>query len=186
MSGMAATMGKRWCILRTSGPKTVPLARSLAAAGYDVWTPVQTKARRKPRSQEKIEFEAPIVPTFVFARADRIADLLRHAASPINPHPSFSVFHYRDRVPIISDGEIQSLRTYEERCNVKTHRAAFSVGEEVSVTASAWQGLSGVVEACNGKQARVCFGGALSVTIATFYLASNDIETDQLYTGTAA
>lgn len=182
-----------WCILRTSGPRTLPLTRSLSASGFEVWTPVQTGTRRKPRRQVIAEFEAPIVPTFVFARADRVTDLLGVAASPVNPHPPFSVFHHRGRVPLIADCEIEGLRRYEQRCNeiaqrdrVKAHRKAFAVGERVSVTAEAWQGLSGIVEGGDGKQARVSFGGSLSVTIATFFLVSNEVEDTQLYSGTTA
>jgi hypothetical protein len=33
--------GQEWCILRTSGPKTLPLARALAEAGLAIWTPVE-------------------------------------------------------------------------------------------------------------------------------------------------
>lgn len=69
---------------------------------------------------------------------------------------------------------------------MKAHRKAFAVGERVSVTAEAWQGLSGIVEGGDGKQARVSFGGSLSVTIATFFLVSNEVEDTQLYSGTTA
>lgn len=185
--------GDYWCILRTAGPRTLPLTRSLAAAGFDVWTPVQTGARRKPRSQTTTEFEAPIVPTFVFARADRINDLRRIASLPVNPHPAFSVFHPFDSAPLIADAEIDGLRRYERRCNeiatrnkAKAHRREFAIGEGVNVLDGAWQGLSGIVEAGDGKQARVSFGGNLCVTIATFYLVPNDVEGGQLYSGAAA
>jgi hypothetical protein len=33
--------GLDWCILRTSGPKTLPLARALAEAGLAIWTLVE-------------------------------------------------------------------------------------------------------------------------------------------------
>ena len=185
--------GDYWCILRTAGPRTLPLTRSLAAAGFDVWTPVQTGTRRKPRSQVTTEFEAPIVPTFVFARADRLNDLRRIASLPVKPHPAFSVFHSFDRAPLIAGAEIEGLRHYERRCNeiatrnkAKAHRREFAIGDAVNVLDGAWQGLSGIVEGGDGRQARVSFGGSLSVTIATFYLISNDVEDGQLYSGTAA
>lgn len=185
--------GKDWCILRTSGPRTLAVARSLATAGYDVWTPSQVSSRRRPRSKVAVEYEAPILPTFVFARADRLIDLLRVTSLPINPHPAFSVFRFHDRAPLIADAEIEGLRQYERRCNelaqrkrAKAHRREFSIGENVSVQDGAWQGLSGIVEGGDGKQARVSFGGSLSVTIATFFLVSNEVEDTQLYSGTTA
>ncbi|MFH7168762.1 hypothetical protein, partial [Klebsiella pneumoniae] len=62
----------RWTILRTSGGQTLPLMRSLREAGFEVWTPAKT-FRKTIRANtlmgtRQIEVEAPILPTFVFAR----------------------------------------------------------------------------------------------------------------------
>jgi hypothetical protein len=70
-----------WCILRTSGGRTVPLARSLAAVGFEVWTPVRTirrpapgQGRRLVMSQRRklIDVDLAILPGFV-VRAGRSA-----------------------------------------------------------------------------------------------------------------
>lgn len=102
-----------WCILRTSGFRTLPLAKSLAAAGFEVWTPKEVHTRRQGPARQRAEFDAPILPTFVFARADRVRDLVEVQASPTSPHPGFSIFRYYGRIPLLADGSIGNLRQVE-------------------------------------------------------------------------
>lgn len=68
-----------WCILRTAGRSTLPLAQSLGADGYDVWTPVETTTRRVPRMNAKRTIRLPIMAGFVFARARHLVDLMQLA-----------------------------------------------------------------------------------------------------------
>lgn len=56
-----------------------------------MWSPVQTLIRRRRPVRERVEYSAPIMPTFVFARADRRHDPARVAAPPFSDHPGFSV-----------------------------------------------------------------------------------------------
>ncbi len=116
-------MAGTWCILRTSGGRTVPLARSLAAAGFEVWTPVRTTRRPAPGQRRQlvmgqrrklIDVDLAILPGFVFARADQLHDLARVAAAEHSPHPSFSVFHQAGRVPLVREGSITGLRAAED------------------------------------------------------------------------
>lgn len=122
MSGNMGTAGT-WCILRTSGGRTVPLARSLAGAGFEVWTPVRTIRRPAPgqgrrlvmgQRRKLIDVDLAILPGFVFARADQLHDLVRAAGAELSPHPSFSVFHQAGRVPLVRDASITGLRAAEE------------------------------------------------------------------------
>ena len=53
---------------------------------------MQTLTRRRGPARERVEYAAPIMPTFVFAGADRRHDLARIAALPFSEHPGFSVF----------------------------------------------------------------------------------------------
>lgn len=169
----------KWCILRTSGPRTLPLWRSLVEAGYDAWTPVTMVQKRKGRSRERIDIDAPIMPTFVFARAQHVPDLVAAASSPINPHPAFSLFRYGGRIPILADREIEALRTAEGRAHLarrKKERHTFAAGTAVSVPEGPFAGLSGVVEqAGDGKYALVCFG-EFRLKIATFLLRDDTVE----------
>ncbi|GGB21409.1 hypothetical protein GCM10011380_08710 [Sphingomonas metalli] len=109
----------RWLILRTSGGQTLPLAASLGAAGFAVWTPARVLRRsipaKTPSGKRLIATDAPILPTFVFAAE---ADLLRLAAAAVelpSPHPAFSIYRHGGRVPLVGDSEIAGLREEEAR-----------------------------------------------------------------------
>ncbi len=117
-----------WCILRTSGGRTVPLARSLAAVGFEVWTPVRTIRRPAPgqgrclvmgQRRKLVDFDVPILPGFVFARSPQIDDLVRASVAEPKRHPSFSIFHRAGRVPLVRDASIAGLRTAEEGAAVE-------------------------------------------------------------------
>lgn len=174
-----------WCILRTSPGRTLTLARSLADAGYDVWTPTETVVQqRKTRQKAAIEREAPIMPTFVFVRANRVRDLQRVLALPVNPHPQFSIFRYAGGVPLVADAEIVGLRAAEERAKrraMKSKRKSFDIGERVRANDGAWTGLSGIIEGVDGKFALVFFGRGIPVSIATYLLEVDEQGTDAIH-----
>ncbi len=179
---------RRWCILRTAGPRTLVLARSLSDGGLDVWTPTEVIKRRRSRSRAIVEFAVPIMPTFVFANAVHLADLLTMRTVTGSQHPAFSVFRAACGVPIIADREIHALRLIEQRARERAMRAkgkqartSFAPGERVRVANSeaAWSGMVGVVEASEGKEASVHFGGKRAVKIATYLLVSEVIQAGQ-------
>ncbi|OHT19923.1 MULTISPECIES: transcription termination/antitermination protein NusG [Edaphosphingomonas] len=159
-----------WCILRMKGQSTLPVFRALAEAGYDVWTPIQIQSRRVPRSKSRVERPVPIMPTYVFARAARIRDLFE-----VSQTVGFSVFHHRDRVPLIADREIEGLRTAEERAKPRDRKRVFRVGERVRVPEGAFAGLEGIVEQSDGRHTLVCFGGRLSINVDSFLLRSSEL-----------
>jgi hypothetical protein len=113
---MKRTVDDGWCILRTSGAKTLPLAESLTKAGFDVWTPKRTfrRALRVGRKNErKVEIDAPILPTFVFASAHDLHSLAVAASAEDSPHPSFSIFRYLGRIPLVGHASVVGLRDAE-------------------------------------------------------------------------
>lgn len=168
-----------WCILRTSGPRTLKLAASLAAAGFDVWTPQQLAQRRRGRARERVEVPAPIVPTFVFARAHHVRELLAAAVAMPSPHPPFSIFRHRDRIPVVADRGLAALRDEEEkhrRRAAKAQRNVLPVGTGIRLAEGAFAGMTGVVEGGNGKAAVVNFGGGFIVSIATYLLGSDVVQ----------
>jgi hypothetical protein len=110
----------RWCILRTSGGRTLALADSLTKAGFEAWSPRKTlkriKAGVKPRldgTRPTIEVDAAILPTFVFARAKDLSVLAQVACADITPHPPFSIFRYGGRYPVIADASVIGLQDAE-------------------------------------------------------------------------
>lgn len=116
------TAPTRWCILTTSGGRTLAVARSLNAAGFEAWTPVATLQREKPGRyngpRRKIEIDAPILPTFVFARATHLLDLLVITKDPASRHPPFSVMHHGQRVPLVAEMDILGMRQAEQEALV--------------------------------------------------------------------
>lgn len=183
MKDRQAMAGSGWCILRTSGAKTLPLAKSLAAAGFDVWTPIEGKDRRRPRSKARVEFEAPILPTFVFARAEHLGAIAECQAILASPHPGFSIYHHCGRVPVLADDEIEDLRQFErdasralEISRRKIRRQAFAAGAVVRLDEGGFAGMSGVVKSDDGKFAAVCFGGSFHVKIASWLLDADAVE----------
>lgn len=176
-----------WCILRMSGGKTMPVFRSLADAGFDVWTPVESQSRRLPRSKEKRTISFPVMPTYVFARAHQIEDMIAISQSSLSEHPQFSVFRYLDRYPVISDASLEPLRIAERKGQPPELRPVFSEGDDVCVTDGPASGMSGVVKSAQGNYAVVCFpGGNLPLKIATFVLLHKRIEDVQPHSGAAA
>jgi hypothetical protein len=180
-----------WCILRTAGPRTIKLTDSLLNAGFDVWTPRLNTRRRLHRAKKaKVEVVAPILPTFVFARAGELPDLVRILDLPISPHPPFSIFRYAGRVPTIREGQMTYLRQSEEQAadawrrekrreqiqaerDERTQRVAelraaapsFSPADKVRVPEGPFAGMTGIVEVGKGKAPVVNFGGGFRVSI---------------------
>lgn len=184
MTGMG-TIADRWIILRTGGSRTLPLARSLADAGLDVWTPTAVADRRRGRSRVRVEAQVPILPTFVFANAALVQDLIMLEGAITSPHPSFALFRHNGRVAIIGDRELTELRTEEGRAaqaqrkrelaRLRTQRRTFTKDQPVIVTEGIFSGLTGRIEQdSSGKFAFVCFGES-RWKIATFHLEDGDV-----------
>lgn len=112
----------RWCILRVSGAQTLALSRSLNAAGIEAWTPTRTLKRAAPGQRRRlamgqrrvmVEVDAPVLSTFVFARAEHITALLHATSDPASAHPAFSVFHHAGIVQVVRDNQLAGLRKQE-------------------------------------------------------------------------
>jgi hypothetical protein len=180
-------MDDHWLILRTSSRATIALADCLLRDGYEAWTPVHTFMKRAPRRRELNEVVVPMLPSFAFARAQHIHSLLALAESFSKPCPDFSVFHYMNNVPLVSDGELSSLRNLEESCRQRAavekrksnrREILFRAGDAIRINGGAFAGMDGVVENDDGKFAMVSFGGT-KVKIATFLLANDNIPIPQ-------
>lgn len=171
----------RWAILRTSGARTLPLVRSLNGDGIDAWSPRKMLERRRGHNRIPFKVEVPILPTFAFVPAAMCDEIRGILAQPINPHPGFRLFTYRDAIPLILDIELAELRLVEERASIairKRERYRFEDRARVRVedVESAFLGMSGVVESCDGKRAWVNFGGNLRVQIGAWKLLTEQVK----------
>lgn len=161
-----------WCILRTSCRKTLELAESLCAGGFNAWTPIE----RVRVSKKRGKVNAPFMPSWVFARSEHLLDLLGLADMPRKQQPDFSVFHYRDLIPLIRDGALDSLRQHErasdERYRIDERKATvqkFTSGESVKISEGAFAGMSGTIKRSGGKYSLVLFG-PVEIEVANFWL----------------
>ncbi len=115
----------RWCILRTSGSRTLALADSLTKAGFEAWSPRKTLRRAKAGVKRRadgtrpmVEVDAAILPTFVFARARDLQSLAQVACADITPHPPFSIFRHGGRYPEIADVSVRGLQDAEREATL--------------------------------------------------------------------
>ena len=173
---------KRWCILRTSGGRTLALAKSLEGAGYSAWTPTESRARLAGAKRELVEQEIAILPGYVFAGMEHVSDLLSLARSPsltyqtwdaekrrmvVKGHPHFSVFLMHGFVRAQSEHSLAPLRALElelsqaaerrrEREREKGLPPLFKAGELVRAQRGGFEGLDLLVAEDNvGKMVKV-------------------------------
>lgn len=172
MSGHRAT---DWCIVRTSSAGTLAVASALADAGIEAWTPIGIAVKRVGKMRERVEQTAPLMPTFAFARYDRIADVLAMAHSPTPSYqvwdkdqrrmvmrgcPFFRVFRHGLTYPAVSDRELDQLRVAEQHGRPIEHVRMFAPGEAVRCgDMPSFEGLVGIIEEVQGSYAHVRFTG---------------------------
>jgi hypothetical protein len=179
-----------WCILRTSGRSTLGLAASLAKDGFEVWTPVETGTKRVPRSNLRRAVVLPIMPSYVFARAGHLVELLELAAMPVKPrrgaglmdpaHSGFSVLHAFGRIPLVADQHLDSLRRLEAK-RTPTKRAAYSFPRNAAtrVKDGNFGGLLGVVVRSTEKKTVILLKGwSVPVEIPTILLEIDQLSED--------
>lgn len=168
-------LGKDWCILRCSGVSTLRLADSLVSSGIEAWTP-REEIRKLVRG--KCEWVAtPMFPSFVFAQAGKLSELLELTRSPspsymawdselrrmvMRGHPFFRLFHIGDDYRSIPDSELDPVRRIEGRRNRKPRGKpkTYVAGDKVRLTVGAYEGLRGVVAGVKGKMVDVQFPGS--------------------------
>lgn len=161
-----------WCILRTKGSSTLRLARSLELDGIGAWTPTEIQQRGNHRNSAKHEVMLAVMPTYVFAPAEHLVDLLAAAEAPVSIHPDFSVFRHLDRFPLIADVQLNSLRLIERKAAAKNSPVVFPRDYQVRIPDGPFQGLTGrVVEDSNGGFTLVAFPNfAIPIKFASWTL----------------
>jgi transcription antitermination factor NusG len=184
-------MGEQgWCVLRTQGRHTLRLAASLGDDGFEVWTPIETKRIRIPRANVRRDVRLPLMPSYVFARANHLIDLIQMANMPFKPrrshgqpaHVDFSVMHYHDTIPMIADGQLQALRQLEaKRTPRKKAARTFSAGVHVSVKieGGSFAGMKGRVQRSDHGHTLVLFDNRMEVKIPTSLLSEDDVSSEE-------
>lgn len=104
---------RRWCIVRTRGPNTLPLVQMLTASRFDVWTPVKTLSRPATRRKPRTEHDFPILPGLAFVAASQVV-MLSYVSTSVNDyHRGFSIYYHDGRIPLIGDRTLDGLRDEE-------------------------------------------------------------------------
>lgn len=153
-----------WCILRCAGRATFRLAGSLANKGYETWAPQRIKRTRIPKLNIRTDVPVPLLPSYVFAKANRLPELLE--LSKIN-FPQFFVMRCSDKLPLIADRDLDGLRTLETRPRPPKTDFAFKATAHVKMDDGAFGGMVGCVERSDARYTLVCFDDKYTVKIAT-------------------
>ncbi|WP_380925447.1 hypothetical protein [Sphingomonas leidyi] len=185
----------RWCILRTSAGRTLPLARSLAAAGFEVWTPMRVIKRAAPGQARRlvlgvrrrmVEVEVPILPGIVFARAPHMEALAYLSLDPASEHPSFSVFQNAGRAPEVSDASMVGLRAVEAEAAAFTDAEREAASREEARRARAEQLRTQNAQMRALRRVKKEFSRGDQVVIADMPALAGLTGTVEVSTGTAA
>lgn len=176
-------MTDRWAILRMAATSTLRVAQSLADAGFDTWTPAE-EIQKTVRG--KIEWtKVPMLPTFVFADASRLVELVALARCPMTYQvwdsaqqrmttkgtPFFRLFQVDGDIETIPGRELEPLRRIEGRRKRKPRGKPrdWIVGDRVRLTEGAYEGLRGRIVEVKGKRVVVFIpGSSFSFEVSAF------------------
>lgn len=180
-----------WCILRTSGAKTLPLMRSLAEAGFNAWTPTEHIRRRVPRGKSTEYRIVPLSPTYVFVQAHHLPDLRGIERSEITRHPPFSIFRHYGNTVFVRHGTLHPLLALQQdsyrsslpmtgRSPGKPRGEQYQEGDKVKLTTGAFTGFDAYVKSSDGLTTTLTvgiFGRATEVKVPTLHLRNASVFT---------
>lgn len=173
-----------WVILRMASGDTLRLVKSLRTAGIEAWAPVEKRVAKMPRTGAPFDKESALLPSYVFAPVEHVDELLHLEHAQRRAHPRFTVFRYRNGIPLVADDQLDALRTEENRKGrvfEKWRRRGMkgpvlAKGTEVRLPDGPFQGFTGIVEDVQGQYTLVCasiFGKPVEIKVASCLLAEN-------------
>lgn len=177
-----------WFILRMSSAATLSVCEGLKRAGFDVWTPVERKIGRMPRTRTAFDKQRPLMPSYVFANVQDIDALAELAVIPNRECPRFTLFRHNNGIPLIADEELEALRAEESRMQrifdrqkVKGRKGpSFEKGASVKAQSGGFEGLSGIVEGTQGQYTLVTYAGfGKPIKIASLLLLPDEVTNRQ-------
>ena len=182
-----------WCILRTAGPSTLRLVRTLTDAGIAAWSPMEKIERRYGVSRKRRVVPSPLLPTFVFAEFNALPYLCSAAQRPTSQHPTFTVFRHGDGFPRVPDAALDGLRQHEEAARIRALKKApkkrYFAGQTIRAPGTAFEGLDGkVVETSKGSGNLVLIdfpGFSIPVKIAPWLLQESQLNDEKSERDTA-
>lgn len=177
-----------WCILRTGNLDTLPVHEALKKMGFAVWTPIERRIGRMPRTRKEYDRTYALMPTYVFAPSDRLDDLLALSVVPSINCPPFTIFRHGGGFPLIANLELDSLRSEEdrrrsifERHKNKGRKApVFEPGLEIKLSEAGFEGLFGTVVESKGSYTLVDIPGFKQPIQISSLLLQKDVIADEL------
>lgn len=174
-----------WFILRCASVDTLKLADQLRKRGHDVWTPIQRKRGKRPRTRTTFDKEFAVLPSYVFANTHDLPGIARLATIPTADTVRFTLFRTLDGgLPLIDDNQLAALRWHEEKLQ-KQYEAAirkgiraprFNAGHTVTLSGGGFDGLEATVIEHKGQFALVDIPGfAEPVKIASLLLLEDGV-----------
>lgn len=166
-------MSDDWCVLQTQARTTMRLATSLVEAGFVAWTPTESIIRKARRSHPREERTEALMPRYVFARADRQADLIALTRSlqyrvwdrerrrmVVRGHPHFRLMPGLDTpYARVSEAQLGPLRCIAGRRRPKQGAIEFNNGDRIRMTEGCYAGLCGTVIDASGSYPEVHLDG---------------------------
>lgn len=159
-----------WNILRCAPGSTRRLAESLCEASFEAWTPVETVLRRSRAGVKPEPIRVPITPSYVFAKAEHLLELLALSRSPslnyqiwdrekhkmvTKGHPHFRLFRHMGEIAAFPDRQLNALRNLERKRTPKPETKALAAGERVRLLEAGFEGLWATVESSKKTYTRV-------------------------------
>lgn len=148
-----------WFILRCASADTLKVASQLEKRGFDVWTPVERKRGRKPRTRAHYDKTFPLMPSYVFVSVHDITAVQRLAVIPSADTPRFTIFQHGGGIPLIADAQLDALRAEESRLQaIYAKQVAkgkkgpkFDAGHIVRISEGPFAGLGATVQEQQGQ-----------------------------------
>lgn len=171
-----------WFILRMASSDTLPLVNALRKRGHDVWTPVERRIGRMPRTRKEYDKTLPIMPSYAFASVEAMDDILRLAVIPTSDLPRFTLFRHGLGFPLVADRELDVLRYHERQLQDRFDRykagkkkaPTFDIGLEVALSDAGFEGLKGKVVESRGRFTLVDIPGfAQPIRISSLLIAKD-------------
>jgi hypothetical protein len=175
-----------WCIIRTSPGRTIPVAASLNEAGIEAWTPNFTIVSRAGRARQRVQRKVPLIEGIVFAKSEHLPELIaigrksgmihrtwssERRCMVSHDHPPFSVFRYQGSYPTVRDRDLDPLRLAERAATKPARATPIEPGRAVCFPGAGFDGLTGIVQNCEGRFAVVAFPGfSIPVKISSHLL----------------
>lgn len=160
-----------WVVLRCANASTLRLAESLNAAGIEAWSPVDVSMTGKDT-----EARSPLLPSFVFALAEHLAELFDLSNSWNSPHPGFWIMRPFGNIAFVSESQLAPLRNIERKRKPRGKVKLLEVGAMVRLSEGGFEGLTGRIDRVQGKFAMVAFDRFIVPVKIGMWLLSEDLD----------